>query len=166
MLRKCKKCGKQINVFSDIDTVCLECDDVRPTRIAIVGSSKAHGQHIMLQVKELVEKLVSKDPSVIIVSGGAPGIDSMAKSAAESMGIEPKTFPPKTYDWNGYRERNIAIAEFSDKVYSLALPLTDKKTQKACYHCNSDTHQKTAGCWTAKEARKRGKQTELIILKN
>ena len=83
--------------------------DYRP-RIAVVGSRNyRHWWRIPLV---LYENFGDKD--VIIVSGGADGVDSAAKYAARVLGLDYKEFLPK-YHMYGLKAplyRNIEIAEY------------------------------------------------------
>jgi hypothetical protein len=37
-------------------------------------------------------------------------------------------------------------------------------TFEMCYHCMSDTHVKSGGCWTVKYAKKIGKEGEVLVI--
>jgi hypothetical protein len=89
---------------------------------------------------------------------------TFAEEEARAMGLQTIIHKPEVLNWqNGYRPRNIKIAESSDIVVSIVLkrlPLhwTGMRFD-GCYHCLTDTHVKSGGCWTAHYAkRKLGKQ--------
>ena len=65
-------------------------------RIAIIGSRA-------FPAPELVERFVAELPvSAVVVSGAARGVDTWAKEAANSPGIETKVFHA---DWVGLSRR-------------------------------------------------------------
>lgn len=82
--------------------------------LAVVGSTKfnddIHSWHVAYS---FLEELIKDIPPNIIVSGGALGIDSIARSLALELNIEFEEYLPNNPHWepNGYRERNIKIAE-------------------------------------------------------
>ena len=52
-----------------------------------------------------------------MVSGGAPGIDTLAVEIACAMGIATKVHQPKVQRWaDGFKPRNIEIARECDKL--------------------------------------------------
>ncbi len=123
--------------------------------------------------------LISTDneETMVLISGGCHlgGIDIFAEEEADSMEIGMKIFLPKTLNWQGYKARNILIAENSTEVYSFVVPTYPKgymlerygsrNGKPYCYHCNEDTHVKSGGCWTAKYAREKlNKPGHTIIL--
>ena len=120
--------------------------------IGIVGSSKAqHNQGgVALTVHNILDRYNNRDTT--IVSGGAEGVDTIAIGIAKLHGYNVIEYKPDEYNWNGYKKRNLLIANKCDKVYSIALPFIAFKGHK-CYHCEKigidNNHTKTAGCWTA-----------------
>ena len=129
-------------------------------KIAIVGSSKATPEHHGQVLSIMNDLMVEHGEDVEFVSGGAKGVDELVHYVCATDKIPLKEFLPKTFDWPGYKARNIEIAEYADIVISIALPFTNK----ACYHCDKHTHDKTAGCWTMKYGRTLGKPGKVIIL--
>lgn len=132
-------------------------------KIGIVGheARKFDTRTIVLAQHEISEILKSAS---VLVSGGCHlgGIDIWAEEEADRMGIEKRIFLPKTRQWSGYRARNIQIAEESDVVYCIVV---DKYPEdyngmkfSHCYHCRTDKHIKSGGCWTARYAQGLGKQ--------
>ena len=135
------------------------------------------------QAIEAVAKIISQyvNQKIILVSGGAEGIDSIAEASALSLGIPTEIYPstiPKNkrsaenkWGWLsdsngiGNRERNLQIAKVCDKVYSIANNSNATGGTRECYHCqhvpNRDFHHiKTAGCYTAYNC----KESEVVVL--
>ena len=111
-----------------------------------------------------------------VVSGACHlgGIDIWAIEEARSAGKETMEFPPQQQSWNtvngvgGYKYRNMQIAQASDKVVCLVLKELPESYNgmrfRFCYHCKTDSHIKSGGCWTARYAGKLGKPFEIIEL--
>lgn len=92
----------------------------------------------------------------VLVSGHCPigGIDIWAEEEALTLGREMIIFPPAKPQWEGgYKQRNLQIAAKSDIVHCIVvktLPETYKGMRFTfCYHCKTDSHIKSGGCWTA-----------------
>lgn len=97
---------------------------------------------------------------VTLVSGGCHlgGIDIWAEEIADELGIEKIIHKPKRLQWSGgYRERNLLIARDSDIVHNIVVAGYHSGYQgmrfKYCYHCATDAHIKSGGCYTAKRAK-------------
>lgn len=140
-------------------------------RIGIVGSEgRKFTPDTEIHARALIRSLIKGATAVI--SGGCHlgGIDVWAVEEARDMHIpEIIEHLPKVQGWNGgYRERNILIAEDSDMVICITvaeLPASFKGMRFAyCYHCNTDTHVKSGGCWTTKYARSLGKIGETKVI--
>ena len=108
-----------------------------------------------------------------VVSGGCHlgGVDIWAIEVAKEMGISTTEFLPEGYSWLYYKSRNELIAEESDAVVCITvaqLPPGFKEGgwEKYCYHCKTDKHIKSGGCWTMKRAHKLGKATQLFVVPN
>ena len=140
----------------------------QPLRIGIVGSSKVSMDSP--QAIEAVANIISQyvNQKIILVSGGADGIDSIAEASALSLGIPTEIFVPSVKAWDGaggFKERNLQIAKVCDKVYSIANNSNATGGTRECYHCkrvpNREFHHiKTAGCYTAYNC----KESEVIVL--
>jgi len=124
--------------------------------IGIVGSSKVGwdiNNHNTIKVIESIHTILDRydNQDTTIVSGGAHGVDSLAVIVARFRKYNIIEYKPNEYNWNGYKKRNLLIANKCDKVYSIALPIISNGIR--CYHCakvdRDDNHYKTAGCWTA-----------------
>ena len=104
-----------------------------------------------------------------VVSGACHlgGIDVWAIEEAMQWGLPTQEFPPKDRHWDtGYKPRNIEIAQASDMVICIVVrtypPDYAGMRFKLCYHCKTDSHIKSGGCWTARYAGKLGKPFEII----
>ena len=103
---------------------------------------------------------------IVVVSGGADGIDTIAEEMAKSKGLKIQIFEAEVQQWEdegnhiGFKSRNIAIAEDCDIIYCLPSELRTKDMPD-CYHCNLP-HRKSGGCWTLRKAEKMGKEVYLI----
>lgn len=119
-------------------------------KIGIVGSSKADIKQSTILIMALINKY-PKDTE--FVSGGAKGIDEAVEEACYVLSRQLTIFKPKINKWEGgYKERNLKIARYCDEVICIALATIDKKN--FCYHCNSDKHDRTGGCYTARLCKK------------
>lgn len=99
-------------------------------KIAIIGSRD------FKDIKKVVELVKSFSKDTIIVSGGAPGVDSVAEMTAQSCGLNTKIFPAdwtnlthpnaviktnkygKKYDSSAGLRRNEDIIKYADEVYA------------------------------------------------
>src|SRR6478736_270731 len=106
-----------------------------------------------------------------VVSGGCHlgGVDQWAAMIGKDMGIPVIEHLPKRRSWEGYKARNILIAEDSDLVlcYTVSgLPPDFKEGgwERYCYHCKTNEHIKSGGCWTVKYAKSIGKKGEVVVI--
>jgi len=79
-----------------------------------------------------------------IVTGDANGIDALVRKYVPDEWLI--VFQQSTNKWDGkdgYKVRNIKIAEEADYIYSI----TTKVKKQRCFHCDAD-HERTGGCWT------------------
>lgn len=144
--------------------------------LGIVGSeakkfTKETEDAARFQIRELIADYRPK----YIVSGGCHlgGIDIWAVEEATKAGIKTLEFVPKTLQWNpksghGYKQRNEEIAQNSDVVACITVqsypPGYDGMRFDYCYHCGTDSHIKSGGCWTVKCAKRIGKEGIVIVL--
>lgn len=110
-------------------------------------------------------------PGDVVISGGCHlgGIDAWAAEIGRLLGLEVIEYLPVQHQWNGgYKERNLKIAQDSDRVVCITvkvLPPNYRGMRFArCYHCQTDQHVKSGGCWTVKQARQLGKPGEVIVV--
>lgn len=111
--------------------------------------------------REIIRHLLV-DPSAVLVSGHCHlgGVDLWAEEEAQALGRHMVIFPPKTHSWEtGYRLRNLQIAKNSDIVHCIVVSSYPENYQgmrfNYCYHCHTNEHIKSGGCWTAWRARER-----------
>lgn len=135
--------------------------------VGIVGSEGAKfTEYTEVKSRRLIRELLSA-PDVRAVSSGAchlGGIDLWAEEEAKALGkFDPALiFPPRTRSWeHGYKPRNLAIARASTEVHCITIATYPAVYHgmkfDRCYHCNTDAHVKSGGCWTVKQARLLGK---------
>lgn len=65
-----------------------------PVKIAIVGS-RSILKHQAKHIRSYVARIAEKYPDATIVSGGAPGVDSIAEAAARTCGLKVEVFRPE-----------------------------------------------------------------------
>lgn len=114
-------------------------------KLAIVGSVSLDGN---LEAYRIIREVIDKYKPDTIVSGGAKGVDSMAKEAAKENRIETRIFLPKVNRWEGYKERNLLIAKECDVLVRIAAK--DSKTY--------------GSGWTRDRAKEFGKQVEEFLI--
>lgn len=142
-------------------------------RVGIVGSEAAKfTEETKGYAFEYLARLYKGDTRVTTVLSGAchlGGVDRWAVELAEAFGIPCIEYPPANLRWNdGYRPRNILIARGSDEVICITVKEfpPDYKGMRFpyCYHCKTDSHIKSGGCWTTKYARSLGKPTRTVVI--
>jgi hypothetical protein len=140
-------------------------------RIGIVGHEAAKfTPETEQKAKNAIMDLLN-GKTVHVVSGGCHlgGIDIWAVELAKVFGLPFTEHIPTSLNWSGsggFKERNLRIAHDSDAVYCLVvkeLPASYTGMRfKSCYHCHTDTHVKSGGCWTVRQARQLGKPGTVI----
>lgn len=143
-------------------------------RLGIVGSeaSKFTAETEKLAREVIVGLILSeKLPVKLVVSGECHlgGIDAWARQEAERLKMPYKGFPPRTFSWaDGYKPRNIQIAENSDLVVCITVKTLPEGYKGMrfdyCYHCETSEHIKSGGCWTVKYAKRIGRSGEVIVI--
>ncbi len=115
-------------------------------RLAIVGSRTLHDN---VDAAAAIAAVIKKHTPTVVVSGGAVGIDTMAKESALAAGIVVFEILPGVRQWDGpggYKERNARIVDNCDRLI-----------------CIYDPDSETRGSgWTADLAEKRGIPVERI----
>jgi len=105
-----------------------------------------------------------------VVSGGCHlgGIDIWAVEEAKKLNIPYTEFLPLKQEWKYYAARNMKIARRSEKVACITIAkyptLYTGHKFLMCYHCNTNTHVKSGGCWTVKKAIELGKVGGIIVI--
>jgi len=90
----------------------------KPQRIAIVGTRKWNRKDAAIVLEKLFDYIHSLPEDAVIITGGAPGIDSTAEMIAKDCCLEVKIFLP---DWDKHPRsagmiRNAEILNDCDKV--------------------------------------------------
>lgn len=141
--------------------------------LGVVGAEEAKFTKKTRQyVIDYLVRLYPKLPDLsTVVSGDCHlgGVDRWAIDEARKLGFECIEHTPKCLSWtNGYKPRNIRIAEDSDEVICITVKEFPSNysgsVYRYCYHCLTDSHIKSGGCWTTKYARGLGKPTRTVIV--
>lgn len=140
--------------------------------VGIVGSEAAKFTIITEALaKRAILEILQKTEVTGLSSGACHlgGIDIWAEEICNILGKDKFIYPPQNFTWeNGFKPRNIQIAEKSDIVYCITVDHLPKSYVGMrflqCYHCKTNAHVKSGGCWTAKYAKKLGKKAEWIII--
>jgi hypothetical protein len=139
--------------------------------LGIVGSEAAKFTEATKQIAQDTI-LTMLNPGDTVVSGECHlgGIDLWAKEIALAIGLSYIGCPPAFKTWQSFKRRNIEIANRADRVICItvrSLPPGFKEGgwERYCYHCKTDSHIKSGGCWTVKYAREKlGKPGEIIVI--
>ena len=86
--------------------------------LAIVGSTSLAGN---AEAERHIQRVLDVYRPDVLVSGGAVGIDTMAKRAALARDIRVVEFTPEVRRWDGgdrigFKQRNVQIAEACDRL--------------------------------------------------
>lgn len=112
--------------------------------LAIVGSAELTAEQVAA-AKFILAHVFTRYQPTKVVSGGAPGIDTLAERAARYRGIEFEKFLPAEKNWErGFKPRNIKIAEACDQLVRIV----------------SSTAKTYGSGWTRDYAEDIGKPTE------
>lgn len=131
-------------------------------KVAIVGTSQNLTENEERDARQLCAIILKEHDNPTLISGGAKGIDFIAYEVARGLGLSITIYDPKTTDWFGYRERNLRIAKECDELYCITTNVHDEW----CYHHGkSQDHQRTAGCWTLREAARINKPCKLFVIR-
>jgi predicted Rossmann fold nucleotide-binding protein DprA/Smf involved in DNA uptake len=83
-------------------------------KLAIVGSTHFDKDPFAAyKAREMIRRELRIVRPKLVISGGAPGIDTIAEELAVELGIPTEIFLPENNRWapRGYKARNILIAE-------------------------------------------------------
>jgi hypothetical protein len=124
------------------------------------------------EIRRLIKRfIIDRNASGGVVSGGCHlgGIDKWSVEEAALLGVPYIEHVPASRTWSlGYRPRNIRIANDSVRVACLTVKeFPDSYSGMKfpyCYHCKTDSHIKSGGCWTAHYARNLGKPACIIVV--
>jgi len=138
---------------------------VSPITIGIVGSEAIKFTPVTeREARNLIRRILSQyDARPTVVSGACHlgGIDLWAAEIGRELGLDVVEHAPRTLSWEtGYKPRNLLIAA-SDVTHCITVselpPSYTGMRFKLCYHCGTDSHVKSGGCWTVKQARRLGR---------
>lgn len=138
--------------------------------VGIVGSEGAKfTRDTELLARQKIDELLRDASCVVSGACHLGGIDRWAIEQAQHAKLPWIEYPPATKQWTGgYKERNIQIAEASDLVVCITVkelpPHYNGMRFKLCYHCGTDDHVKSGGCWTVKYAQKLGKEGRVEVI--
>jgi hypothetical protein len=141
--------------------------------VGIVGSESikftAKGR---ADAEQMIVEILCEPSVTEVVSGKCHlgGIDIWAAEIGQALGLTVTEFPPEVQSWWAYKKRNLRIAEHSDIVHCITVDrLPESYTGmrfNLCYHCGTNGHVKSGGCWTMKQAIKIGKIGKLHVIEN
>ena len=151
-------------------------------KIAIVGSTelKFTAEGIGKVEKAIIKILKPYVTDGILVSGGASGVDSWAVNIANNLNIPSQIYWARVQQWLdkgneiGFRTRNLKIAKECTEIWCIVPDIyppdfiksnTFKDLSGWCYHCDSNEHIPSGGCWTARNVEGQGKRASWIIIK-
>lgn len=139
--------------------------------LGIVGASaSAWTTEGEAEARDLIRVCLSAPLVSKLVSGGCHrgGVDKWAAEIGRELGLPVTEFLPKVYSWTqGFRPRNIQIAERSDFVHSITVAQMPEGSQvrgEACFHCGVTDHQRSGGCWTVRYARTISKPAHVHVI--
>lgn len=141
-------------------------------KIGIVGSEGAKFTPATeAAARAMIRQILIDRHATEVVSGKCHlgGIDIWAREEGAALGLAITEFPPKSRNWEqGYKPRNLKIAQHSDECYCITLkelpPGYTSMRFRLCYHCGTDAHVKSGGCWTVKQAKLLGKPGEVCVI--
>ncbi len=133
--------------------------------IAIVGASRLTNieEKTARESCEILLKQIVREhgrSKTVLVSGGANGVDTIAEVTANELGITCNIHRPTSQNWDGYKARNLKIAQECDVIYCFPTKLK----LEPCYHCGVHDHERSGGCWTVKQAKTLKKEGHVVPL--
>ena len=140
-------------------------------RVAIVGASKLTDdeERDARQLCAMIMKSAMKLDDIIIISGGANGVDKIAIEVAKGLGLTTHEYLPEVFFWEdrdgrkGFKSRNMEIEKNCDELYCIVRPRRNKNDPKCYHHDPPEDHQKCGGCWTKMIAEKNDKPCKLFV---
>jgi hypothetical protein len=106
--------------------------DKAPVVLAIVGATELQADQ---RAVNLIENAIERYGPSLVISGGAPGIDTMSIEAADRRGIPWREYLPDVKSWEGkwfddgdqgshwlkgFKDRNLEIAEACTHLVRIA----------------------------------------------
>ena len=153
------------------------------THVGIVGSEGLYWTKCQRDLATLkITEILGEYTTPILVSGGCHkgGIDIWAEDVARTLKINKYIFKPQVFQWSsintldgktlqGYKDRNIKIAEKSDIVYSIEPEyidgITPWKNPVAFDWASNKFYRKSGGMWTMRYTRNvLRKEGKLVII--
>lgn len=114
-------------------------------RLAIVGSTQLAGRKVACNI---ICRTIEEIRPILVVSGGAIGVDQMGVLIAEHVyNIPTMVYFPITKDWAGYKARNILVASNCDYLLRIVW-------------ANSNTY---GSGWTMERAKKNGARVKEYV---
>jgi hypothetical protein len=114
--------------------------------LCIVGSVSLKGNPLAYKV---IDEVLDRLQPLKVISGMAPGLDSMAEERAKARGIPFQGYPPKVKRWHdGFMPRNLIMAQ--ECTYLVRVVAS-----------NSTTY---GSGWTRDRAKEMGKPTEEFVI--
>jgi hypothetical protein len=144
----------------------------QPYVLGIVGSEASKfTAETEAWARQLIRSLLMRPGITAMASGHCHlgGIDIWAEEIAAELKLTQFIFPPKDLTWaGGYKPRNLQIVNASHEVHCITIrdypPDYDGMRFKYCYHCQTSDHVKSGGCWTALQAKRKGKIAQWHIV--
>lgn len=137
-------------------------------KLGIVGHEQAKFRSLTeKRARQAIHRAIDWWKPDALVSGHSPlgGVDWFAEEIAVERGLEMIVHAPRVHTWggpDGYKARNLRIAQESDLVLCVALvrlpeDFAGMRFPRGCYHCKgrNPEHVKGGGCWTAWQCRDR-----------
>jgi hypothetical protein len=95
--------------------------------LAIVGSRKLPDSVSLIHAHRLIDEVIERQRPDWIISGGAPGIDTLARQVASMSHIPFHEFLPRHQRWKpeGYEERNQIIADRCTRLMCIRSRLSE-----------------------------------------
>jgi YspA, cpYpsA-related SLOG family len=95
----------------------------RPLRLAIVGSRSLDSYpDAMRLIRAVLAAYQARHAAVVVISGGARGIDRMTAEEARRRGLQVIEHRPNGWSWRHFRERNLRIVADCDELVRIADP--------------------------------------------
>jgi hypothetical protein len=134
---------------------------IQVCNLGIIGhASEKFDKRTEKLAREAILTAIQELHPAYIISGRSPmgGVDIWAEEIAALCNIPTKIYAPDEHTWggiNGFKERNLRIANASDCVLAIVVEKYPKNYRgmrfAGCYHCKgrNPAHIKSGACWTA-----------------